>query len=184
MEENGISREMLYQGMIYAALIFALSLLLCKFSICRTRTKRPLLVPVQPKNMITSETIDRKLPKNYDNIDPYERNVFRRLDDLPSQQLGMLSCIHTYAHAYTYTHTYIYSHIHILIHSYTHTYMYILIYTCLYSYTLDRSGHQDDEIGNRKPKTKLERLPFYYESDYERSITTTRSVETKGFHKC
>ena len=90
MEENGISRDMLYQGMIYATLIFALLLLLCKFSICRTRTKRPLLVPVQPKNMITSETIDRKLPKNYDNIDPYERNVFRRLDDLPSQQLAPL----------------------------------------------------------------------------------------------
>ena len=134
MEENGISRDMLYQGTVYAILIFMLLILLCKFSFCRTRPKRPLLIPVQPKNMITNDTIDRK-PRNYDNLDPYERNVFRKLDDLPSQQL-------------------------------------------------DRSGHQDDDIENRKPiKTKLERLPFYYESDYERSITTTRNVETKGFHK-
>ena len=135
MEENGISQDTLYQGAIYSVLIFMLFLLLCKFSLCRGRPNRPTLTPVAPKNMITCDAMDKRT-RNYDmHIDPYERSVFRKLDDLPSQQM-------------------------------------------------DRSGHKDDNIENRKPiKTKLERHPFYYESDYEKSITTTRNSETKTFHK-
>ena len=135
LEANGIlSKQALYQLSLYVFLIFILTLLMC-VTLCRTRSATPDLVPVKPKNMISYDQVNAKKQKAAEKLINYEREVVRRLDDLPCPDM-------------------------------------------------DRSGHTQDDIVDRKNKGKIERTAYFYEHDYVKSIPSTHAHETLGFHKC